>query len=157
MSETRNILEDSVNRLFSDELDWDALAKIEQEGFPQSLWDQVTEQGLHLVLASEQAGGMGAGWGDAYAVMRECGRHAVPLPVVEALIAYGLASAANMPLPAGIPGLIDKPLVVEGGQVSLSDVSVPWGAQAAYLMGMQPSQGGSQLVLLDTADDRTRA
>jgi len=85
MNETRLILEDSVNRLFADRLDWDALTRIEREGFPRTLWDEVVEQGIHAVLADEDEGGMGVGWADAYAVLRACGRHeqkfSVPLSI----------------------------------------------------------------------------
>ena len=52
MNEMRTILEESVSRLFADQLGWDRLTEIEQSGFPENLWDQVTEQGIHLVLGS---------------------------------------------------------------------------------------------------------
>ena len=58
MSELRNILEDSVNRLFSDQLDWSALEKHEKNGWPADFWTHVTEQGIDKVLAREEAGGM---------------------------------------------------------------------------------------------------
>ncbi len=58
MNEERQILQDSVNRLFSDRLGWDQLTAIEESGFPADLWEEVSEQGITKVIASEAAGGM---------------------------------------------------------------------------------------------------
>ena len=32
------------------------------EGFPTALWDEVVDQGIHKVLAAEEAGGLGGGF-----------------------------------------------------------------------------------------------
>ncbi|MGE0486414.1 MAG: acyl-CoA dehydrogenase family protein [Gammaproteobacteria bacterium] len=152
MNETRQILEDSVNRLFGDRLDWDALTRIEETGFPRALWDEVVEQGIHKVLASEDAGGMGAGWGEAYAVLRACGRHAVPLPVAEASIAEWLAAKAGCILPEGVPGLLTATLdtsAIDANGLRLDGARVPWGREAAFLVGVVGQGDGAELIVAD--------
>ncbi len=136
MNEMRTILEESVSRLFADQLDWDRLTEIEQSGFPENLWDQVTEQGIHLVLANESAGGMEAGWGDAFVILRACGRYAVPLPVAETILASHLARSANANLPEGIPGLVLNGTKRAGDTLSLDRAVVPWGRRADYLLAI---------------------
>ncbi|MEQ8495622.1 MAG: acyl-CoA dehydrogenase family protein [Gammaproteobacteria bacterium] len=155
MNETRQMLEDSVERLFGDRLDWDAQTKIEESGFPRALWDEVVDQGIHKVLASEDAGGLGGGWGDAYPVLRACGKHAVPLPVAEAMLAEYLAREAGCTLPDGVPGLLPAVLDaddLDGDRLRLAGMRTPWGREAAYLLGVADGGDGAELVIADTAD-----
>lgn len=135
MNDLQQMLEDSVNRLFSDQLDWDALTRIEQTGFPESLWQQVVDQGTALVMAGETAGGLDGGWADAYPVLRACGRHAVPLPVAETMLAHYLARDAGVLLPDGVAGLIiDGRASRADDALVLADAVVPWGRRADYLL-----------------------
>jgi len=150
MNEMRQMLEDSVERLFGDRLDWETQTRIEEEGFPRALWDEVVDQGIHKVLAAEDAGGLGGGWGDAYPVLRACGKHAVPLPVAEAMLAEYLAREANCALPEGVPGLLPCVLdadAFEAAGIVLDGVRTPWGRHAAYLVGVAEGAAGTELVL----------
>ena len=155
MNEIRNILRESVNRLFSDALDWETLSSIEENGWPEELWRQVTEQGIHLVLADEASGGMQGVWADAYPIIRACGQHAVPLPIPEAIVASWLAQQAGYTLPDGVPGLIPQPLTSKNftaGKITLGEMVVPWGRNATYLVGLSSAQEGSELIVALTKD-----
>lgn len=143
MNELRHILEESVTRLFADHLDWDALTRIEETGWPAQLWQQVVDQGIHLVLADEAAGGMNGTWADAFPIIRTCGRYAVPLPVPEAIIATWLARQAGCTLPEGVPGVIPKTL-------GAGDVAIPWGRHADYLIGIDDTGAGTELIIAST-------
>ena len=145
MNELRRILEESVTRLFADHLDWDALTRIEETGWPADLWQQVTELGIHLVLADEAAGGMDGVWADAYPIIRACGHYAVPLPIPECIIATWLARRANCTLPDGVPGLIPS-------TPADPHITVPWGRNADYLIGVADiSTGtGTELIVAST-------
>lgn len=153
MNELRTILEDSVTRLFADRLDRDALTRIEESGFPRELWTEVVDQGIHKVLAAEDAGGMDGSWADAYPVVRACGRYAVPLPVPEAIIAEWLARRAACELPAGVPGLLSgtlSPAALESGALTLSDARVPWGRNADFFIGVAGGGTGAELIVAAT-------
>lgn len=150
MNETQQMLEDTVNRLFGDRLGWDQLTAIEEQGFPTALWAETVEQGIPKVLADEQAGGMGLGWADAYPVLRACGRHAVPLPVVEASIAEWLARQAGATLPHGVPGLLTRTVAadaVSASALKIDNARTPWGRTADYLVGVAAHGDGAELII----------
>ena len=148
MSELQNILEESVARVFDDNVDNQFLMATEDSGWPEDVWQTVNELGLTQVLASEESGGMGGTWADAYVVVRRCGFASLPLPVPEAILATWLAERAGISLPQGIPGLIPDPLDDEhivDGVFSGSIDRVPWGRDATYYVGISRAQ---ELVVL---------
>ena len=147
MNELQNMLEESVTRLFSEQIDRGFLAKVEEQGWSSELWDLVSEQGLTQVLSSEANGGMGATWADAFVVVRACGRHAVPLPVGEQMLALWLLERAGLPAPEGFIALL--PSVLNAGATVTAEVArVPWGRQASHFVGLD-SVG--DLVLFEAA------
>ena len=155
MNEQRTILEESVSRLFAAELDRAALTQIEESGWPEALWQQVIEQGMHKVLADEAADGMDGCWADAYPVVRACGYYALPLPLPETLLAEWLARMAGLALPAGVPGLLTRPLAaLAASKDTLEQVAaqVPWGRRADYLLGICDTRQGSELIVAASAD-----
>ena len=77
------LIADSAERIFSDHVDRGLLDAAERGEFPHSLWDVVREAGLHLVGSP----GSGTDGGDLYGLLIVAGRHAVPLPLAEVLIA----------------------------------------------------------------------
>ena len=144
MNDLRNILEDAVLKIFQDHLGWEELTKIEQEGWPAPLWQQIDEQGIPSMMGSESQGGIEATWRDAYPVLRACGRYSVPLPVVESIICSYLGRQAGIDLPQGVPGLIEEPITLLNDCAVLENVTVPWGRAANWLLGM----ANNELVLL---------
>jgi alkylation response protein AidB-like acyl-CoA dehydrogenase len=56
-------------------------------GHDAALWSQLADLGLFAVLVPAEAGGMGGGMVDAVLLAEQLGRHAVPGPVVEQLVA----------------------------------------------------------------------
>lgn len=136
MSELRNILEDSVNRLFSDQLDWNTLDKYEKNGWPEELWAHITEQGMDKVLAREEAGGMNGSWNDAYPIIRACGRYAVPVPLPETILAHWIATQSNQDLMEGIPSIFSKGCAIRNDKLILGNQNFPWGGQADFLLGI---------------------
>jgi len=154
MNGMRQILEDSVVRLFSQQLDRDVLTRIEETGWPDELWSQIDELGICHVLAAEDAGGADGVWADAYPIVRACGHYAVPLPVPETIAAVWLARQAGCILPEGVPGLI--PAVLDAGDLhenglSLDGVVIPWGRRADYLLGVADMNGAAELVVVSAA------
>ena len=77
------LITDTAERIFSDHVDRGVLDAAERGEFPSALWDVVREAGLHLVGSP----GSGTDWGDLYGLLTVAGRHAVPLPLAEVLVA----------------------------------------------------------------------
>ncbi len=84
MTDDRALLADTAAKVLID-LPWDF-----SEG-----WARVSDSGLPLLLAPEDAGGFGGGWEDANVVLRAVGAAAATLPLAEAIIANGLLASAG--------------------------------------------------------------
>jgi acyl-CoA dehydrogenase len=148
MNEAQKILEDSVSRLFADSVDRELLTRMEHDPWEAGLWEACVELGLPLVMVSEARDGMGGGWVEGFIVARACGQHAVPLPVVEQMLAGYLADRAGLAVPDGVAGLL--PSVIPGAAITGSSVSmiqrrVPWGRRADWFVGLTAE--GELLVL----------
>lgn len=136
MSELGIYLKDTVTRFFSEQVDRDFLFSQEAAGWQQGLWDQVVELGFDTVLMTEEQGGVGGDWDDAYLIIQSLGRYAVPLPLGETIIARWLLSQAGAEIPAG-PGSLS---------FGKSFDRIPWGRDVGWAVGQL--QGESTLSLL---------
>ena len=86
------LIADTAERIFSDHVDRGVLDAAERGEFPGALWDVVREAGLHLVGSP----GSGTDDGDLYGLLKVAGRHAVPLPLAEVLIANSFLDEAGL-------------------------------------------------------------
>ena len=133
-----SMIEDSAARLFAEQVDKGQRLRAEAGELDAALWQQVSDSGYPLLLATEAAGGFGQGWSAAYPLLRGIGYWQVPLPLAETLVAAQLASLAGFDLPEGPMTLIEQgqgnQLQAEGqaGALTLSGVahSVPWARHA---------------------------
>ena len=78
LNETSQLLSDSVEKIFSDHVTKDCIISAEKGEWPKSLWNEVIENGLNLVLVPENLGGVGGSWFDAgilFKVLNFAGKH----------------------------------------------------------------------------------
>jgi acyl-CoA dehydrogenase len=125
MSESRQLLCDMADGLFSD---------LAEAGFDKA-WPRIEEAGFASLLIPEEQGGFGGGWGDAYAVLRIAGRHALSAPLGDTIIAHRLLMEAGIIPPAGPIGLAKangqvgygrhcgSVVCIEGGELRLVEVA----------------------------------
>jgi acyl-CoA dehydrogenase len=97
---TDALVYDAAERLFADLATPDVVNAAEAGTWPTALWGAVTEAGFLDALGGE-AGGSLDGLGDAVAVLRAAGRHAVPLPIAETMLARWLANRVGLAPPEG--------------------------------------------------------
>lgn len=125
-------------------------------GWDPAVWSQLAEMGVLGLLAPESAGGLGLNEIDLVLILEECGRAAVPGPVVEhvAVAIPALAEAAtNFVVPpdagnappaamfgpptAALPAVTEWLRAAAAGEVVLSAAGtgalVPYGAEADVL------------------------
>ncbi|TDU28362.1 acyl-CoA dehydrogenase [Panacagrimonas perspica] len=136
MSEQRQILADTADRLFAD-----AVTSRRIEGFDAKLWQQTIEMGLPLLLAPEADGGAGGDWDDAGAVLHALGHHGVPIPLAENMIAAQLAADAGLELPSGPVSLatrVEGALQQAGTRFDGKLLGVPWGRHADAILAVVP-------------------
>lgn len=136
MSAIRDMLHESVNRIFFDTIDRKLRQDAEEGNWPADLWRLISDGGYADVLASEESGGT---WQDAYPIVHAVGRHQAPLPLVETIIGKFLLARAGLSCGDGPSGLIeDKALdiALRDGELIIDGTakSVPWAGVATHMV-----------------------
>ena len=144
MSELRDILAETVTRLFTDLCTKDLLEKADGGAWPEELWTTVVENGLTQPLLPEEKGGVGAGWEAAYVILYAAGRFAAPIPIAETVLAGWLLDQAGLEVPDGVLSVVPDSggVTLSGGKISGEALNVPWAAQADHLAGVAADGGG---------------
>jgi acyl-CoA dehydrogenase len=123
-SETRQLLVDTAERIFADHCDKALLDAAERGEFPTALWATLEDNGFHeLAMRSS-----GVALGDAFAVIREAARHAVPLPLTEILLANRWLDASDKLATVGH---------LDGARIT----DAPWGRVAERVLGLGADGG----------------
>jgi acyl-CoA dehydrogenase len=132
--DTRQILIDTAERIFSDHCDKALLDAAERGEFPAALWATLRENGFHELAMRDS----GVPLGDAFAVIQTAARHAVPLPLAEILLANRWLGASDR---LGTVGHRDGAAVVD----------VPWGRCAEVVLGLEPGEVSGLVVVPGSA------
>ena len=164
-NELRSILGDVVMRLFTDLVTPELRTFAESGQWPSALWQAVEEGGLTRPLVPESRGGAGGTWSDAHVVVTAAGRHAVPIPLAETILASWLLSEAGLQVPQGpltvAPVRRDDALRLEeaedGWRLSGTASRVPWGARAQHVVIVSSVDGRAMIALVATGHARIDA
>jgi len=135
MSAQENAVLDATERLLRAACG-DAILKSADTGnWCATLWDEVAAFGLPLAMVPEGYGGLGLSMVDAHGIARLCGQFAIPLPVVETMLANWVLSVAGLPVADGPKCLVFDGLSVVGTgakrRMTGTCPSVPWGRRGA--------------------------
>ena len=150
MSELREILSETVTRLFADFCTKDLLERADAGEWPKELWNAVIENGLSQPLLPEEKGGVGAGWEAAYVILYAAGRYAAPIPLAETVLAGWLLDQAGMDMPDGVLSVVpdfDGVSLTASGDILGDTLNVPWAERADYLVGLACQDGGLAVYL----------
>jgi acyl-CoA dehydrogenase len=96
MSSSTSMIVATVERLLARSDLTSGYVALREGAFPAALWESASAAGLPLLLCSEAAGGIGAGFDDAVELGRLCGAAGLPLPIVETLIGNWLLGFAGV-------------------------------------------------------------
>ena len=135
-----SIINDTAEKLFSNEVDKQLIEKVEKGDFPESLWQQNIDLGFTTLFCKEDFGGIEAPWVDAYPVFYNIGYYQVPLPIAETAIANLILSAANLDYLTDRPIAIataDQPqnlTVDESNRIHGEIKNVKWARYSDYLL-----------------------
>lgn len=154
MNEIKKLVEESVKSLFESHANSDAVEIMESGGFPAKFWSDFSEAGWTHVALPEDDGGAGMGLAGAYILMRLSGYHAVPLPIVESLLAAYLLGIAGLPIPEGpttvaVADLVSNQANGGGGEVAIR--RVPWARHAKSMVVVIPGGDNAGVALVDSA------
>jgi acyl-CoA dehydrogenase len=159
MSELGSLLADTVTRLFTDVVTKELIESAEKGVWPEKLWRALEEGGLTLPLVPESAGGAGGTWLDAHVVVRAAGRHTVPVPLAETIIASGLLARVGMDVPLGpltlAPVRRSERLTLrrsgDSWRVDGRVTRVPWGRAAGHVVVLAEVDGVPTAALVATS------
>ena len=159
MSELREILGETVTRLFSDLCTKDLLEKCDGGEWPADLWAMVEENGLTRPLLPEDKGGVDAGWQAAYVILHAAGRYAAPIPLAETILAGWLLDQAEMDVPEGVLSIVPNSanVALTSGAITGSALNVPWARRADHLVGVARVNGGLSVYLASKASIKVKA
>ncbi|GAC1328011.1 MAG: acyl-CoA dehydrogenase family protein [Beijerinckiaceae bacterium] len=102
MSETRDLLTTTAERLFHDYCTPELLRSSNEGALSPVLWSALVDAGLTTALVSAQTGGAGVELADGLALLVEAGRFSLPAPLAETMIAGWLLDRAGLSVPDGV-------------------------------------------------------
>ena len=128
----------------------------EQGQWPHALWQALEETGLTKAALPEHAGGAGLDFTEAMLVLQRSAWHAMPVPLMETMLAGRMLSAADLDVPDGAltiaPVLATEQLALsksaKGWAVTGYAKRVPWGAQCAHGLIVAAFEGQDMVGLL---------
>ncbi len=161
MSDERlcQIFESTIERLLADNSTPAVVLACESGSWPAALWRAVEESGFALAVACEGSGGAGASWGDLFVVLVACGRHSLPLPLPEAMLANWLLGSSGIDAASGpLSFAAASTLTLADGRVSGRLRDVPWGRHVNHVVAVADDAGvaGVASVLLLATKDSTQ-
>lgn len=116
-----------------------AVRAIEDGGPARAMWGEFVASGFLDALVPEEAGGAGLSLADVAPLWQALGRHAVPVPVADTMVARALLAAAGQAAPEGSIALATA--LAGGGTI------VQFGRVADYVL----IDRGDRLVLAGTS------
>ncbi len=159
MSEIRDDLLKTVDRLFDEHCSKAVRESAEAGEWPAALWQALEEVGLDRAVLPEQAGGSGLDFEDAMAALRRSAYHGAPVPLAETMLAGRLLAAAGLAVPHG--ALTVAPVVTgarlsfarnaAGARLSGRARRVPWGNLCAHAVAVGELEGKDVVALVSTA------
>ena len=146
---------DVTNNIFKDLSTKELIDKSESGEWSQDLWDVLTESELISVGNSEELGGSGGDFEDAFSIIHLAGKYAVPLPLSETILAKGALAELgqqtnNDPITCAIEAENEVQLVKSdsGYVVTGTLTNVSWGRYAKSVLALGTLEGKAVVGLL---------
>ena len=159
MSEMRNDLLKTVDRIFDEHCPKPVRESAEAGEWPAALWRALEEVGLDRAALPEEAGGSGLDFEDAMLALCRSAYHGAPVPLAETMLAGRLLAAAGLAVPQG--ALTVAPVQTSdrlrfaqnaaGATVSGAAHRVPWGNLCAHAVVAGELDGKGVVGLVSTS------
>jgi acyl-CoA dehydrogenase len=157
-----NIVAETAERIFADLADAQNINGAANDSWKQPLWSALTDAGLPLSWVPEECDGSGAGLADGFAVAASSGRFAVPIPLVETMLAGWLLAQAGLPSPAGKMTVAparpqDRVTLNADGTLSGRTRAVPFASAAQHIAVIAHGAKGYSIALVEASACRIEA
>jgi len=161
----RELFESTIERLLADLVTPELIRRGESGHWPTELWAAIEASGFAVAAAPEALGGSDATWGDLYGVVKAAGRHNLPLPLPETMLANWLLGqcgleARNEPLGIAMRSTLSLDHAATSGAfydvpwVAPADTrvhgvlfDVPWGRDVNHVVAVIPGERTTLVVL----------
>lgn len=110
----RNLLSDSFEEILLGLCDAATVRAIDLGAAPDKLWSPLEDSGFVDALLPESHGGAGLSLAEIHPLVEACGRHALPAPFAESMVARAILAFAAMPIPSGPVVLAPSTAQAEG-------------------------------------------
>ncbi len=153
---SHSMVAETATRIFRDHCDPQTVNRAKDDAWKAPAWAALEEAGLTLAWVPDALGGAGAGMADGFAVLREAGRFAVPLPVAETLLAGWLLGLAGISSPKGAMACApsrdgDRLTLAKNGTLNGRLRAVAFAADARHLAVLAHREaGGGAVALVET-------
>ena len=159
MSEIRDDLLTTVDRIFDEHCPKAVRESAEAGEWPAGLWRALEDVGLTRAALPEEAGGSGLDFEDAMLALRRSAYHGAPVPLAETMLAGRLLLAAGLAVAEGPLTVapvrrgdrLDFVRSVSGTTVSGAAHRVPWGNLCAHAVVAGELDGSSMVGLVATS------
>ena len=153
ISETSQLLSDSVEKIFSDHVTKDCIISAEKGEWPENLWNEVLNNGLNLVLVPENLGGVGGTWFDAGILFKAIGRYQAPIPLAENIVAGYLLGLGGITCPENsIITILEGELELNDNKISGISNRTPFGNHSTHGVAIINNNNKSKLALVPILD-----
>ena len=153
ISETSQLLSDSVEKIFSDHVTKDCIISAEKGEWPENLWNEVLNNGLNLVLVPENLGGVGGTWFDAGILFKAIGRYQAPIPLAENIVAGYLLGLGGIACPENsIITILEGELELNDNKISGISNRTPFGNHSTHGVAIINNNNKSKLALVPILD-----
>jgi alkylation response protein AidB-like acyl-CoA dehydrogenase len=139
-----DIFGDSIERLFAQIVTPAAIRAIEEGASIDALWQALEDSGFLDALVPESSGGAGLTLAQVFPLFLSAGRHAIPVPFAQTMLARAWLHHVRAPIPKG--PITIAAFGMRSGENSISGSAVSFGRTAQWVL----ADLGSQIVLLPT-------
>jgi len=159
---SENIVAETADRIFADLADAQSINGAANDGWKTPLWAALSDAGLPLSWVPEDCDGSGASLADGFAVAASAGKFAVPVPLVETMLAGWLLAQAGLPSPAGKMTVVparpqDRIALNADGTLSGRVRGVPFASEAAHIAVIAQGAKGYFIALVEASACRIEA
>ena len=130
------LLSDSIDRLLADVSSPEAVRAAERSGDAGSIWQTLEQSGFLDALVPEDAGGAGMALADVFALFLAAGRHTLPAPFSQTILARAALAVHGHPLPQG--PIVIAPSAQLGVDGVLTCRNLPYGRVVRWVVACLP-------------------
>lgn len=159
MAKAESIVVETADRIFADLADAQTINSAKDDNWKKPLWTALADSGLPLSWVVEGHGGSGVTIADGFGVISAAGRHALPVPLVETMLAGWLLSQAEIASPDGamtITPVSPKDQIEFSAEGTLSGRvrGIPFARDAAHMAVIARAPNGFVIALVEASSCR---